>query len=70
VSGQPAWAKAFVAANQAAGIDPGGVAIDLGMHRDADGRPRFDPDVLRRLGLEPFAWDQVGLPRESAADLP
>lgn len=66
VNGQAGWAEAFVAANQAAGIDPGSIAIDPGMHRDADGRPRFDPDVLRRLGIEPFAWDQVGLPRDRA----
>ena len=66
VNGQPGWAEAFVAANQAAGIDPGSIAIDPGMHRDADGRPRFDPDVLRRLGIEPFAWDRVGLPRDRA----
>jgi hypothetical protein len=70
VSGRPGWAEAFVAANQAAGIDPGSVAIDPGMHRDADGRPRFDPDVLKQLGIEPFAWDQVGLPQASATDVP
>ena len=62
VSGHPAWAKDFVADNRAAGIDSGSAAIDPGMRRGADGRPTFNPYVLRQMGIKPFQWDQVGLP--------
>jgi len=58
VQGHPSWAEEFVAQNRAAGVDPGSLAVDPGMRRDEAGRPVFNPEVLKRLGIEDFRWDR------------
>jgi len=61
VSGNPDWAKAFVARNRAECIDPGSRAEDPGMEI-VDGRMVFRGNVLKEMGIQPFDWDRVGLP--------
>lgn len=59
VQGNPAWARAFVGENHAAGTDPGSRAEDPGMEI-VEGRICFRGKVLEQLGIKPFDWKAVG----------
>jgi autotransporter-associated beta strand protein len=62
VEGNPDHAAAFVADLQARQIDPGSLAVAPADGTGPDGLPVFRPEVLQQLQIQPFDWENVGLP--------